>query len=176
MENGNFYIYFDNIVFAKQLNTSDEQIFMDLFSTVDAIPESRFSRLFSEFTMHVLTYIVLIALVSYCAFSIIAQLFHYMVQSRRYEYNIYKVLGVHSSILSALYFIPILFVSAISGIFGFLLYKYSEPLQRYIGMDDILSPGICLICCLIIGIVLLFAVLPDYIRLKRLSAMEGGGL
>ncbi len=172
----NFYIYFDNIVFAEQLKASDEQIFMELFDVVDAVPESRFSRLFSEFAIHVLTYIVLIALVSYCAFSIIAQLFHYMVKSRRYEYNIYKVLGVRSSLLFALYFTPILFVSVISGTFGVLLYWYSEPLQSYIGMGDVLSPSICLICCLIIGIVLLIAVMPDYIRLKRLSATEGGSL
>lgn len=176
LRNENFYIYFDNIVFTKQLNAPDEQVFMDLFATVDATPESRFSRLFSEFAMHVLTYIVLIALVSYCAFSIIAQLFHYMVKSRRYEYNIYKVLGVRSSILFFLYFMPILFVSAISEVFGFWLYRYSEPLQSYIGMGDVLSPGICLVCCLIIGIVLLIAVMPDYIRLKRLSAIEGGSL
>lgn len=176
LKNENFSIYFDSIVFTERLNTSDEQKFMELFATVNAVPESRFSQFFSEFAIHVVTYIVLILLVSYCAFSIIAQLFRYMVKSRRYEYNIYKVLGVHSSLLFALYFTPILFVSVTSGILGILLYRYSEPLQSYIGMGDVLSPGLRLVCCLLIGIVLLIAVMPDYIKLKRLSAAEGGNL
>lgn len=172
LNNQNFIIYFDGIQFAQRLSTADEQTFMELFASVNGSPTSRFSEFFAEFAIHVATYIGLIGLVSYCAFSIIAQLFNYMVKSRQYEYNIYKVLGIKHSLLFAVYYTPILLLSIMSGFLGIVLYRYSEPLQRYIGMENTLTPSVCGICYLIIGIVLLLATMPNYIKLKRQSALE----
>lgn len=168
----NFYIYFDNIEFTKKLTSTEEQIFVNLFATVDATPSSWFTQRFSEFMMHLVTYVALIGLVSYCTFSIIAQLFNYMVKSRMYEYNIYKVLGVGKVLLFALYFTPIVLVALLSNAVGFLLYRYSEPLQQHIGMEETLSSSICILCFAVIGVVLLIAVLPNYRKLKRQSAIE----
>ncbi len=168
----NFFINFGNIEFAKKLSSTEEQTFIDLFATTDAQPTSWFSQYFMEFMMHIITYIVLIGLVSYCAFSIIAQLFNYMVKSRLYEYNIYKILGIEKKLLFALYFTPIVMVAVLSNIAGFLIYRYSEPLQQYIGMDNVLSTGMCFVCFAMIGIVLLIAVMPNYRKLKRESAIE----
>ena len=172
LNNRNFYIYFDGIQFSQRLSTDDEQLFMELFTSVNGSPTSRFSQLLTEFTIHVATYICLIGLVSYCAFSIIAQLFNYMVKSRQYEYNIYKVLGIKHSLLFAVYYTPILLLSILSGFLGIVLYRYSEPLQCYIGMENTLTPGISGICYLVIGIVLLLATMPNYMKLKRQSALE----
>lgn len=172
LEHRNFCIYFDNIEFTKKLTSAEEQILVDLFATVDATPSSWFSQQFSEFMMHLITYVALIGLVSYCAFSIIAQLFNYMVKSRMYEYNIYKVLGVGKALLFALYFTPIALVAVLSNVAGFLLYRYSEPLQQHIGMGDTLSSGICVLCFAVVGVVLLIAVLPNYRKLKWQSAIE----
>lgn len=172
IRNQNFYIYINEIQFAKALTPEEEQEFFQLFEMVGATPVSRFSQLISEFSMHVITYIMLIALVSYCAFSIIAQLFNFMVKSRSYEYNIYKVLGIQDSLLFVLYFMPIMLVFILSGIFGILIYRYSEPLQRYIGMGDVLPFRICIVCYVIVAGVLLLATMPNYLKLKHQSAIE----
>ena len=172
MNNRNFIIYFDSIQFADRLSVSDEKAFMELFASVNCSATSIFSQQLTEFAMHVVTYVVLIGLVSYCAFSIIAQLFNFMVKSREYEYKIYKVLGINRSLLAALYFTPILLVSILSGVLGLLVYRYSEPWQSIIGMGDILSSGVCAACYAIIGVVLVIAVLPNYRRLCRQSAVE----
>ena len=172
LNNHSFYICFDTIAFAQRLSSADEQTFMELFATVGNTPISWYEQHFADFAIHVVTYIVLIGLVSYCAFSIIAQLFNFMVKSREYEYNIYKVLGIKRSLLTALYFTPIILVSILSGVLGLLVYRYSEPWQSIIGMGDILSSGVCVACFAIIGIVLLIAVLPNYRRLCRQSAVE----
>ena len=172
LDNHNFYIYFDIIEFAEQLTSTDRQVFMDLFATVGNTPSSWYEQNVTDFAIHVATYVALIALVSYCAFSIIAQLFTFMVKSREYEYNIYKVLGIKRSLLSALYFTPVLLVFFASSICGVLLYRYSEPWQKEIGMGDVLSFELCAVCFAIIGIVLLIAVLPNYRKLYRRSAVE----
>ena len=172
IKNQNFYIYINEIKFTKGLAAEEEQEFLQLFKMVDSTPVSKFSQLFSEFAMHVITYIILIGLVSYCAFSIIAQLFNFMVKSRNYEYNIYKVLGIQDSLLCVLYYIPIILVFILSGALGIWIYRYSEPLQSYIGMGDVLSFDICIVCYVIVAGVLLFATMPNYLKLKRQSAIE----
>ena len=172
LNNRNFIIYFDSIQFSQRLSASDEKAFMELFASVNCSPTSIFTQLLTEFTMHVVTYVALIGLISYCAFSIIAQLFNYMVKSRLYEYNIYKVLGIKQSMLFAVYYTPILMISVLAGFLGIMLYRYSEPLQSHIGMENVLEPGVYIICLLIIGIVLLLATMPNYIKLKLQSAVE----
>lgn len=101
LNNHNFYIYFDTIAFAQRLSSTEEQAFVDLFTAIGSTPVSWYEQYFSGFALHVVTCIVLISLVSYCAFSIIAQLFKFMVKSREYEYNIYKILGIRRSLLAA---------------------------------------------------------------------------
>lgn len=172
MKNHNFYIYINEIKFAKCLAVEEEQVFFELFEMIDSTPVSRFTQLFSEFAIHVITYLILIGLVSYCAFSIIAQLFNFMVKSRNYEYNIYKVLGIQGPLLFVLYFTPIFLTFVLSGGLGICIYRYSEQLQSYIGMKDVLSFDICIVCYAIIAGVLLFATMPNYLKLKRQSVIE----
>ena len=172
LNNQNFVIYFDKIQFAEKLDSEAEIVFKEVFAPIGGNPVSRFSQLVAEFAMHVVTYIALIGLVSYCALSIIAQLFSYMVNSRRYEYNIYRVLGIDLPMLVSLYYTPILLLSFAAGALAFLVYKYTEPLQCYIGMEKTLEALVCGICYMIIAVVLLLVTLPNFIRLKRQSAIE----
>lgn len=167
-----FIICIDQIRFASLLSPNEEQLLTDLCAELRTRPKTVYSEQASGFAMHVITYIGLIALVLYCAFSIISQLFDYMVKSRLYEYNIYKVLGISNKLLLALFYTPILLISALSFALGLVIYHCSDALQYYIGMEDVLPTSASLVCCVLVVSVLIVTTFPQYNRLKRASAVE----
>jgi len=167
-----FVISIDQIRFASLLSASEEQLLIDYCEELRARPKTVYSEQASGFAMHVITYIGLIVLVLYCAFSIISQLFDYMVKSRLYEYNIYKVLGISNKLLLALFYTPILLISALSFAFGLVIYHCSDILQYYIGMEDVLPTSASLVCCVLVVSVLIVTTFPQYKRLEKASAVE----
>ena len=167
-----FIISISQIRFASQLSVREEQLLTDLCEELRARPKTVYSEMSTEFVIHVITYIGLIALVLYCAFSIISQLFDYMVKSRLYEYNIYKVLGISNGLLLALFYTPILIISAFSFALGLAIYRCSDTLQYSLGMEDVLPAWASLICCALIIAVLIVTTFPQYKRLGKASAVE----
>lgn len=172
LANQDFIISISQIRFASQLSAREEQLLTDLCAQLRSKPKTVFSEMATGFAMHVITYIGLIGLVLYCAFSIISQLFNYMVKSRLYEYNIYKVLGISNGLLLALFYMPILIISACSFALGLTIYRCSDTLQYSLGMEDVLPCWASLLCCGLIISVLIVTTFPQYSRLKKASAVE----
>ncbi len=172
MMHHSFSICINQLQFTHPLSSDEEALLVSMCTYVSAHPINIFSQYLSDYVVHTLTYSVLIILVTYCAFSIIAQLFDYMVKNRLYEYKIYKVLGIKKHLLFFLFYTPIIMISFCSIMSGFLMYRFTDTLQNFIGLDHSLSATACTICWCIFVIVLLLTTYPQFIRLVRQPAVE----
>lgn len=106
---------------------------------------------------------------------IISEVFGYMVKSRLREFNIFKILGISSSALFAVFYLPIAIMLAISVLLGYSCFKLSEPLQRFFKIDSGFSSELMLIDFTIVLILLVIVTLPKYVRVLRQDVKEGEG-
>lgn len=172
MKRQNFLLTVGSILFSDILSAEEEQNFARLCSVVGANPVTRYSEAAPEFAMQVVGYVIIILLILYCALTIIVQLFDFMVKSRRYEYNIYKVLGISEGMLFFVYYTPISLISLISVLAGYGIYGITEKWQGIIGMEQVLSmPVVAAVGCVIVA-VLFATTISNYLELRKQHAVE----
>lgn len=119
----------DPVIFASPLSREQEAEFLTLARAAGAAPVRAEAGELGETAGEMVQYLVLILLIMYCAFSIIAGLFRYLTESRAYEFRIYRVLGIQSAALAGVYYAPVLLTAAVSFGLGVLLYRLTEPVQ-----------------------------------------------
>lgn len=172
LKNQQFTLCVNSIEFRDKLSKEQEKLFFSIAADANSSPFSLYSKDLGAFVIQTITDIVIMLLIAYCAMSIIAQLFQYMVESRMYEFNIYKTLGIGNLLLFAFFYLPICIITLFANAAGCLIYYLSEPLQAYIRLDEQLSIGIVAILCMLMLVILFFTTVPIYLRLRRSLPIE----
>ena len=172
LSNENFYLSIDKVIFSDVLSKAQEEAFAAYIKqTVGGIPYNYYSDEIAAFAMELLGYALLMALVIWCAFGIILQLFGFMVRSRRYEFGIYKMIGVRGKMLAGVYFAPVVILDIFGCAFGFLVYKLALPLLSVFAVAGGVPPGWTCAVIFAVEAVSVVTVVPGFVRLKKRSAV-----
>lgn len=173
LANDDFYLEVSYVVFVNPLNDTQEKEFTALVISVwGGSPENYYADTLVEFFMDLLGYAILIAFIMFCAFSIVVQLFGFMVRSRRYEFSIYKILGMKAAMFSALFLYPVIMLDIVGCVTGWILFKVSGPLLIRLGMETHVRIIWLAAAAAIIFAVSIGTMTPGLVRLYKRSEVK----
>lgn len=100
---------------------------------------------------------------------IISEVFSYTIASRMHEFGIYIILGVRSTSLFWIYYIPPIIMLAFSLILGGTAFLLSKPVRVLLGIVSGFTPKLALIAVLAIILLMMVTTFPKYIKILRQS-------
>lgn len=169
----NYIIEIFSVLFSEPLSSSEEEEFENMvYSAVGGTPVNYYAERMMEFGLDLLGYIFLIALILLCAFCIVSELFRFMVFSRKYEFSVYKILGINRPLMAGVFFAPIFFMDIAGCGLGYAVYLAAFPFWDFIGMEGSVPAAVTGLVFLCIFIISFFTVLPGFIKLKTRQASE----
>ena len=167
MDNEDFLFVVDQIVFAYKLSSAERSQFYKEINNLGGTPVSVYEMHMNHFVLTIVLYLIIIVIVMFCCMGTVVALFHYMVKSRMYDFNVFKLCGIGRGQLLSLFYTPLFMIFILSCLAGFVLYRMSIPLQGRLGITGNLPWQIILLAFLLLLFFMLITVEPLKRRLIK---------
>lgn len=167
LKNMNLSLDPNTVCFSKALSDNEKAQFCEYIESMGGSPQSLYEFYKSGFIRSEMMYMVLMLLLAVCALSIIAQLFLYMMESRKYEMQVYETLGVTRGFKLLVFYVPILILTVLAAAAGDILYYLSEPLQKKLGFEEQLGIAGSILVNVFVIIIMIITSIPIYRKMER---------
>jgi len=167
IENMNLSLCPNTVCFSNILPDSEKTQFYEYIESMGGSPQSLYEFYKSDFVRSEIMYMVLMLLIAVCALTIIAQLFLYMMESRKYEMKVYETLGVTWGFKLLIFYTPMLLLTILSAVAGDILYYLSEPLQEKLGFEEQLGIAGFILVDVFVVIIMIITSIPIYRKMER---------